>query len=151
MKIRYSATKDENTAGKMVEIERILLWLAAARENFRRWYPLVEPEILGGWQRVHGRVRCGGARRGRARGGGGAHCRRVSARFHPGKATETLCKWVFTGRTFVGDETERRTGGGYSVGLRGEGCCVESVCRSSRAPSSRAAGSAKRPDHFYRN
>jgi len=25
------------------------------------------------------------------------------ARFHPGKATETLCKWVFAGRTFVGN------------------------------------------------
>jgi len=42
-----------------------------------------------------------------------AHSRRASARFHPGKATETLCKWVFAGRTFVGNEetgTERRRG-----------------------------------------
>lgn len=36
------------------------------------------------------------------------HSRRASARFHPGKATETLCKWVFAGRTFVGNEERRR-------------------------------------------
>lgn len=67
----------------------------------------------------------------RRRGGRGAPCRGVSARFHPGKATETLCKWVFTGRTFVGDETERRAGG-CSVGLRGEGCCGISLPLVSR-------------------
>lgn len=50
------------------------------------------------------------------------HSRRAFARFHPGKATETLCKWVFAGRTFVDNqerERERRDGpGGRGKGVK---------------------------------
>ena len=134
------STHNKKYPGKTSEIERFLLvggW---------SWkIPPMEPVGRGGdpcgWQRT--RSRSGGEGAG-ARHAAGCPLVSILGRRRKRYANGFLRGELSSATKRRGEQEDARWG-------CAERDAVESVCRSSPAPSNRAAGSAKRPDHFYRN